>query len=327
MANAENTRPGRSSYFQSASAHRLTAVRNAARSTGSAAVIGALLVGGIASKQLNVAPGIFASPFAALAYQVEGSPNYTLSLEFTPARGIQQGLGFQGDTHYVGYDSGDGKLGRIVKYSGAGTWLSDSGLIGIGHVAELDWRDADGKLYVANGGKTSLTHVYKVDPVSGVIELDYNFEKLGKNGMVAIDNAADTMKVFYGPVAPDKNYRIREVSFDGTLGSMFVVNRGLGVPQGIEVLGDRILYLYSKPWGDGTKNHNNWINVYSLSGALLQTISLSTLFDESQGLSANPADNIVYVGAKGPNGVYKLLPAFDTAQTATQFDVKLAPRK
>jgi hypothetical protein len=281
--------------------------------------VGILLIACFAAVELHdpsIAP--------ALAYQAEPVPSYTLVQEFTPARGNQQALGFHGGSHFVGYASGDITKGRIKKYSSTGALLYDTGLIGIGHAAELDWRDADGRLYVANGGKTNPTHVYKVDPATGIIEQDYNLEKLGNNGMVAVDNAADQMKLFYGPVAPDNNYRIRTVAFDGTLGGEFAVKRILGVPQGIEVIGDRILYLYSKPWGDKSKNHYNWINVYSFTGALLETINLKSLVDESQGISVDPADGTAYIGAKGPNAVYKLNPAFGTSQpTTTQFEFKV----
>lgn len=272
---------------------------------------------------LITTPLYFASLRTELQIAVSASTDYTLVKQFTPARGNQQGLGFHGGTHYIGYDSGDGTNGRIRKYSATGALLSDTGLIRIGHAAELAWSNADSRLYVANGGQTNPTHVYKVNPTSGVIEQDYNFEKLGNNGMVAVDNTAGNMKLFYGPVAPDNNYRIRNVAFDGALGDLFVVRRSLGVPQGIEVVNDRILYLYSKPWGDGSGNHNNWINVYSLTGALLETISLTTLIDESQGLSVDPADNTVYVGAKSPNAVYKLQPAFGTTQPTSQFEFKV----
>lgn len=260
-------------------------------------------------RQLDVAAAA-PLPDAVLAYQVSAATAYTLSKLFTPARGNQQGLSFQGGKHYIAYDSGDGKNGRIRTYDAAGAMLSDTGLIRIGHAAELSWRDADSRLYVANGGATNPSHVYKVKPVSGVIEQDYNFEKLGNNGMVAVDNGTGNMKLFYGPVAPDNNYRIRNVGFDGALGDWFVVKRSLGVPQGIEVIGDQILYLYSKPWGDGSGNHNNWIAVYSFSGNILGTINLPTLIDEGEGLSVDPANNTVYIGAKGPNAVYKLEPPF-----------------
>ena len=241
---------------------------------------------------------------------VGAATRYTLSKQFTPAFGNQQGLGFHGGSHYLGYDSGAGINGRIRKYSATGTLMSVTGLIRIGHAAELGWRNADSRLYVANGGRTNPTHVYKVNPTSGAIERDYNFANLGNNGMVAIDNTAGNMKLFYGPVASDNNYRIRTVSFSGTLGAQFVVKKSLGVPQGIDVIDNQVLYLYSKSRGDGSRNYNNWITVYSLGGTLLGTISLPTLVDESEGLSVDPANNIVYIGAKGPNAVYKLRPAF-----------------
>ena len=50
---------------------------------------------------------------AALAQDVAASTDYTLSRQFAPARGNQQGLAFQGGALYVSYDSGDGINGRI----------------------------------------------------------------------------------------------------------------------------------------------------------------------------------------------------------------------
>ena len=287
------------------------------------ALVGILLVAVLAVGDLDrfaLTPQLRA---ATLALQAGTSSDYTLSHVFTPARGNQQALGFNAGSHYVGYASGDATKGRIKKYSATGALLYDTGLIGIGHVAELGWRDADGRLYVANGGKASPTHIYKVDPSTGVIEQDYNLETLGNNAMVAVDNALDRMKVFYGPVAPDNNYRIRTVDFDGTLGDEFTVKRSLGVPQGIEVIGDRMLYLYSKPWGDKSGNHYNWINVYSLTGALLETINLPSLIDESQGLAVDAATNTVFIGAKGPNAVYQLQPAYGATAAGAAFQFKV----
>lgn len=256
-----------------------------------------------------IAPSSGTPRDASSAGGVAAPTNYTLSKQFVPARGNQQGLGFQGGTFYLGYDSGNGN-GRIRSYSATGSLLADTGLIRIGHAAELDWRSADSKLYVANGGRTNPTHVYKVNATSGVIERDYNFASLGNNGMVAIDDTAGNMKLFYGPVAPDNNYRIGTVDFSGALAAQFVVKKKLGVPQGIDVAGDQILYLYSKPWGDGSGNHNNWIAVYSQTGTVLGTIPLPSLIDEGQGLAIDSGTNTVYIGAKGPNAVYKLEPAF-----------------
>lgn len=281
-----------------------------ARFTRLARVVVLAVTATLVSGPLHAGAAALRPPGAVLADGAAASTNYTLSKQFVPARGNQQGLGFQGGVFYLGYDSGDGTNGRIRTYSATGTLLSDTGLIRVGHAAELDWRDADSRLYVANGGRTNPTHVYKVNAASGAIERDYDFADLGNNGMVAIDNAAGNMKLFCGPVAPDKNYRIRNVDFDGVLGTEFVVNKSLGVPQGIDVISDQVLYLYSKPWGDGSGNHNNWIVVYSLTGALLGTIPLPTLIDESQGLAIDPADNTVYIGAKGPNAVYKLQPSY-----------------
>jgi hypothetical protein len=193
----------------------------------------------------------------------------------------------------------------------SGSLLRDIGPVSTGHSAETGWRNADGRLYVANGGRTAPARVYRVNTTTDVVEQSYNFTTLGNNALVAVDNVADTMKVFYGPdSAVPARYHVRTATFvnGAQIGGEILIPKNLGVPQGLEIIGSQILYLHSMPNGDGT--HRNWITVFhAVTGARLGQITVH-ISDESEGIAVDPATRTVYIGQKGPNKVYKMQPAY-----------------
>lgn len=185
----------------------------------------------------------------------------------TPYAQNQQGLAWADGYHYVGFDMGGGQS-RVVVYDDTGKEIRRSGLLPLGHAAELSFRQADGNLYVATGGGSNPTYVNVVDmrPATPVVRRTYDFTALGNNGMVAVDNANDRMVVFAGPTGGP--YTVAFADFSGTVSSRFTLP-DLGTPQGIEVVDGTVLYYTS---AEGFTH--NTVTVLGTSGAVLDTIDV-----------------------------------------------------
>jgi len=228
---------------------------------------------------------------------------YTFTKIFNvPSTENQQGLAFGGGSHFVTFDIGSGQA-RIVQYNSSGAELKRTPGLPMGHGAEVSYSQANGNLYIANGGLSgSPTYVYEVnmrlDPP--VIVRTIDFSSLGFNGMVAVDNGNGRLVVFTGPNGGP--YTVSTVDFDGTILSQFSIAEPLGTPQGIEMIGNEILYYTSQ------KTDNN-IAIYSAAGRKLYSIPVP-IANEGEGLSIDEATRTVYVGTHGPNTVYKMSPAF-----------------
>src|SRR6266542_3028720 len=89
--------------------------------------------------------------------------------------------------------------------------------------------------------------------------------------------------------------------FDGTILSQFNITDSR-FPQGIEVLGNEILYYTSGITA-------NRIDVYSVTGTKLYAIPVP-ISAEAEGLSIDETTRTVYIGTRGPDAVYKMSPAF-----------------
>jgi hypothetical protein len=245
----------------------------------------------------------------ALPASADAGTTYTYTKIFdTPYLENQQGLAYADGYHYVSFDMGSDQ-GRIIKYTATGTEVKRSGLLALGHAAEIGFRQADGKFYVATGGGSNPTYVNVVDmrPTTPVITQTYNFTSLGNNGMVAIDNTNDRMVVFAGPSAGP--HTIAFANYSGTITSQFSIPN-TGTPQGIEVVGSEILYLTSA----SDKSYNT-ITAYSFTGTKLYSKNVAVA-NESEGLSVNNQTNEVYLGFHNPRWVYKVTPAW-TAPVGT----------
>jgi hypothetical protein len=171
---------------------------------------------------------------------------------FTVAAGNQQGLAVHDGTFYVGYDNGDG-TSRIELYNGSGAQIGTWGPMAIGHAAELSYSTATGLLYAANGGPTSPTTVWSIDPATGAVRDTFDLSSLGPNGMVAVDDVNRRLLVFTGTAGA---YSITPVSLDaipatdttaevpaGTPGRSVPIAI-TGMPQGLEVVGSQ-LWVYT----------------------------------------------------------------------------------
>lgn len=235
-----------------------------------------------------------------------GETNYSFAKLFDVAyTGGQQGLAFANGFHYVTFDVGSGQ-GRIIKYDSTGAEVKRSGRLDIGHAAEASYRQANERLYIANGGLNGdPTFVYEVDMqlATPVIERTIDFTNLGSNGMVAVDNSDGRLLVFTGP--NNGPYTISVADFNGAVLEQFNIPTGLGLPQGIEVIGNEILYYTSF---SSTPRHNQ-ITVFSTTGTKLYAINVPVEI-EGEGLSIDETTRTVYVGTHKPNQVYKMSPAF-----------------
>lgn len=219
------------------------------------------------------------------------------TLEFRiPSKENQQGLAFANGRHYVSYDLGGGN-GRVVEYDRNGRELKRSGRLPLGHATEMGYRKADGNFYVLSSKSGAGTRVAVVDmrPAKPRLVRQYNFSKLGTNGMLAIDNAKDQMVLSHGT-------RFTRVDMSGRVISTVTGKRSY-LPQGIEVVGDRILFLASGPG-----HRFNELNVYSSSGTLQRTVRIKRAM-ESEGLAYDERTGALYAGMRWPNSLFRLDPA------------------
>jgi hypothetical protein len=226
---------------------------------------------------------------------------YTFTRQFlVPENGSQQGLAYADGRYYLTFDLGGERSARIVAYDADGHELRRSGPLPMGHAVELSYRQADGNLYVSNGGH-GLFHVYVVDMRRNppAIVRTYDFSELGLNGMVAIDNVRDRMVLFGGPhVGP---FTFAFAGMDGRLERRFTT-RIPGVPQGLEVLGDQIA-LYTSAWD----RSSNTLTLLSDTGRITKTLPVPVA-REGEGLAVNPQTNALHMGFKWPNEVRRMSP-------------------
>lgn len=255
------------------------------------------------------APRLLAAALALLASlplmpsaRADPGTSYTLSRSLTvPDPGNQQGLAWSDGRMYVGFDRGGGQA-QVLTYDSSGRQVAASRLLPLGHVAELDVRQSDGNLYVATGGRRAPTKVNVVDlrRTPAAILKRYDFCALGANGMVAVDDTRDRMLVFTGREAAGR-WLLTWSDWQGRTTPAFRLVDAW-VPQGLEVVGDQVLYFASAP--DRSRNR---IRVLSLTGAPAYTIDVPVA-DEGEGLAAEPGTGRLHVGYRVADRVDRLSP-------------------
>ncbi|WP_346938206.1 hypothetical protein [uncultured Clostridium sp.] len=204
-----------------------------------------------------------------------------------------QGVTFYNGFYYIGFDIGTGN-GRISKYASDGKKIDDSGILAIGHCAELSFRIFNEHIYVANGGGTNPTHIYEVSYNTKTIVKDYDFSTLGTSALVAIDNLSDKMLVHTSTSGDIGNHVFTFVEFDtGNVISTFNIPNQ-GVPQGLEII-DGYIYLYT----------NNKITIMDFQGTIKNLISIPK-DGESEGLclASNYGSSFLAIGYNTPNRIY-----------------------
>lgn len=224
--------------------------------------------------------------------------SYRFDLLFdVPHDDNMQGLAARGDSYFVGFDVGGGDA-VIREYDRRGMLLKESAALPLGHVAEISFRAADGLLHAVTGGGGNPTLVRTVDfdadepAIVGTLD----FSALGNAGLVAVDNARDQLLVHAGP-SDEGPFTFAYADFEGRLGDTFELP-GQGVPQGLEMWRDRILYYT-----------NNKITLLDREGSITGTIDIP-LSGESEGLGVLPTRTgaQLLVGYNAPNRVYRVRP-------------------
>lgn len=216
---------------------------------------------------------------------------------FPVGDGNQQGLAVHDNEFFVATDVGNDSS-RIDVYSGSGARLR-SAVLPIGHGAELSFSTTANRLFAANGGPTSPTKVWRIDPAladpATAIEATFDLSSLGPNGMVAVDDASGRLLVFAG-TAP--GYTVSDVGLDGTIRATAGITID-GVPQGMEVRGQD-LWVYTS-----LRGHNHLAR-YDLGGGT--ATSGFDLMNPGEGQGLAIAGDATYVGAHGPNRLGVLEP-------------------
>jgi hypothetical protein len=237
---------------------------------------------------------------AAAAASAATSPAYRFDLLFNvPDTDNLQGLAYRRGRFIAGFDVGDGS-GILREYTRSGTKLKESAPLAVGHAAEVAVEDRTGLLYVATGGGTNPTKVNVVDwtPKAPKIVRTVDVGYLGNSGLVAVDNRRHGLLIHAGP-NDQGPFVFAFTDMDGTERSRFNLPYQ-GVPQGLEMAGDKILYYT-----------NNTITVLSRTGTILETITIPET-GESEGLAVAPIGRgaRVFFGYNKPNRVYEMKPVF-----------------
>src|SRR5690606_29632717 len=223
-----------------------------------------------------------------------------------------QGMTFHNGHYYIGFDVGGGN-GRIRKYTAAGSVVTETCPIGIGHAAGLACRKSNGRVYVVNGGGSTPTRDREADVETSRITKAVDLSFLANAGVIGIDNLNDRLVVHTAPdnIQPP-TFSI--VDFEGDIISQFNIPNQ-GIPQGLDCYSDQI-YYYS----------NDKITIMDFEGVILGTINVPKA-GESVGLTiAGDYSTInISVGYNSPNRVYALRTIenkvyYNTLQPLTSFN-------
>lgn len=184
---------------------------------------------------------------------------------------------------FVGFSLDDGTNGIIIKYDLSGKEIVRSTNIAVEHTSSMAYDKVNNKLYVTNGGGTTGTKVYIVNPTSFNIENTLNYSDLGKSALIAIDK--NNNKLLHVGESDSSSKIIYNISTTGIPQKMFEFTN-LGTPQGMTVYENSIFYLT-----------NNGLYEFDFTGNILTTTHLYTDGSEPQGLTVgqiNGTDVLMY---------------------------------
>jgi hypothetical protein len=226
--------------------------------------------------------------------------------------GNLQGLTHGGGSLWACLDTGDGNA-RIVRYSMTGAILKKSPRLRLGHCAEIAYREADGTIYAVDyvkGATTANIRLVDMSLATPAVVKTFHVARYGLGQMVAIDNARDRL-LLKGGVSP---YRFNWFALAGTKSGTTMrwlrestYQPRLGTPQGLEVVGDDVLFLSSYA-ADGSIAYNR-VHTFSLRGAYERYFSIP-IARESEGLAVNASTGLLYFGLHHPAEVYEIRPAY-----------------
>jgi hypothetical protein len=205
-----------------------------------------------------------------------------------------QGLAYWDGYYYVGYDVGKG-FGKIRKYNFHGELIQETDLLAIGHTAELDFRNKNNRLYVANGGGKNPARIFEINMTSKTpyISKTLELDSLGKACLLAIDNENDTLVVHTADndqTAP----KISIIDFNGNVQKHFSIPYQ-GIPQGLEVH-NGIIYFQT----------NSLISMINLSGQIIgQTAVNESGENEGIAIFSTAKETYYLYGYRFNNRLYK----------------------
>ncbi len=201
------------------------------------------------------------------APDVNENPSFKVLFN-TESKHNQQGLAYDGENYYVGFDMGKNN-GLLIKYNNKGKELKRSSLLEIGHTADISY--FNGYLYVANGGGMNPTVIYKVDFENDkVIEL-IDLKKYGQSALLAINDRGNLIIHTSQDDKSEHHFSFLDNSYEPTL--QFSIPN-IGIPQGMEFV-NNMIYFYT----------NNLITIISSKGDVLRQIPLKNIEGESQGIA------------------------------------------
>lgn len=205
-----------------------------------------------------------------------------------------QGVAYWDGYYYVGYDVGNG-LGKIRKYNSHGELIQETDSLAIGYTAELDFRNKNDRLYVANGGGKNPTRIFEINMttkppyISKTLELD----SLGKAGLLAIDNENDTL-VVHTANNDQSAPKISIIDFSGNVLKHFSIPYQ-GIPQGLEVH-NGIIYFQT----------NSLISMINFSGQIIgQTAVKESGENEGIAIFNNAKETYYLYSYRFNNRLYK----------------------
>lgn len=205
-----------------------------------------------------------------------------------------QGVAYWDGYYYVGYDVGKG-FGKIRKYNPHGELIQETDSLAIGHTAELDFRNKNDRLYVANGGGKNPARIFEINMTSKTPYISKTLElnSLGKAGLLAIDNENDTLVVHTADndqAAP----KISIIDFNGNILKHFSIPYQ-GIPQGLEVH-NGIIYFQT----------NNLLSMINFSGQIIgQTVVNESGENEGIAIFSTAKETYYLYGYRFNNRIYK----------------------
>lgn len=205
-----------------------------------------------------------------------------------------QGVAYWDGYYYVGYDVGKG-FGKIRKYNTHGELIQETGSLAIGHTAEMDFRNKNDMLYVANGGGKNPARIFEINMTSKTPYISKTLElsSLGKAGLLAIDNENDTL-VVHTADNDQEAPKISVIDFNGNVLKQFTIPYQ-GIPQGLEVH-NGIIYFQT----------NSLISMINFSGQVIGQTAVNEP-GENEGIAIfSTAKEIYYLyGYRFNNRLYK----------------------
>ncbi|MGL5968435.1 MAG: hypothetical protein ACRCZ6_15000, partial [Kluyvera sp.] len=232
-----------------------------------------------------------------------------------------QGLEYYNGYYYVSYTSVAAGMGRVRRFTAAGTRDTAYGDVdlAIKHTADLSYRPSTNKMYTCSGG-TDPTEIYQLADDGKSIEYTFSFanQGIGLGACIAIDREYDFLVLL---TAPESNpyggnhiFNFYDFSNLGqSLKTFTVPNKG--TPQGI-TLHNGIIYLFTSPGiGGNYMDGSHGVTMIDMAGNVIGYFNLN-MTGEGEGIcvSGDYGDAQLAVGVNTPMRVM-LIPNANTLKS------------